>query len=169
MPVLPLVGSINTVLPGWMRPAFSASSIMLTPMRSFTLAQGLNPSSLAAILALLPSDTLCRYTSGVWPMSSVTLFAIFMNCSLLNDAERPGCASDFFWETRGGKRLERRAAESTTTGKGVKRGAHGTYCSKRHPQLQASVFNATASQPPQSGAYPLNYRERCELRPVTAR
>jgi len=37
MPVFPLVGSISTVLPGCMRPAFSASSIMLTPMRFFTL------------------------------------------------------------------------------------------------------------------------------------
>ena len=39
MPVLPLVGSISTVLPGWIFPARSASLIMLTPMRSFTLLQ----------------------------------------------------------------------------------------------------------------------------------
>ena len=52
MPVLPLVGSIKTVLPGWMRPDFSASSIMLTPMRSFTLWHGLKPSSFTATVAL---------------------------------------------------------------------------------------------------------------------
>ena len=39
MPVLPLVGSMSTVLPGWIFPSRSASAIMLTPMRSFTLAQ----------------------------------------------------------------------------------------------------------------------------------
>ena len=40
MPVLPLVGSMSTVLPGVILPAFSAASIMAKPMRSFTLDSG---------------------------------------------------------------------------------------------------------------------------------
>ena len=79
MPVLPLVGSISTVLPGWILPARSASLIMLTPMRSFTLLQGFMLSSLATTVAPAPAVTLFRRTSGVWPMSSVTSLAIFMS------------------------------------------------------------------------------------------
>ena len=78
MPVLPLVGSISTVLPGVIFPAFSASAIMLTPMRSLTLAQGLKLSSLATTVAPTPAVTLLRRTSGVCPISSVTSLAIFM-------------------------------------------------------------------------------------------
>src|SRR5450755_89688 len=79
MPVLPLVGSISVVLPGWIFPAFSASLIMLTPIRSFTLAHGLKLSSLATIKAATPLVTRFRRTSGVLPISSVTSLAIFMN------------------------------------------------------------------------------------------
>ena len=41
MPVLPLVGSIRTVLPGVILPAFSAASISARPMRSLTLETGI--------------------------------------------------------------------------------------------------------------------------------
>src|ERR1019366_7598404 len=78
MPVLPLVGSMSTVLPGWIFPARSASTIMLIPMRSLTLAFGLKPSSLASTVALLPTDTLFKRTNGVFPTSSVISFAIFI-------------------------------------------------------------------------------------------
>src|SRR5215469_10705965 len=79
MPVLPLVGSIKTVLPGVIFPAFSASLIMLTPIRSLTLAQGLKLSSFATTVAPTPSVTLFRRTSGVLPMRSVMSLAIFMS------------------------------------------------------------------------------------------
>src|SRR6516164_4540921 len=82
MPVFPLVGSIKTVLPAWMVPAFSASLIMLTPMRSLTLAQGLKLSSLASTVAFAPAVTLFSRTSGVWPISSVTSLAIFIRSLL---------------------------------------------------------------------------------------
>src|SRR5258708_5200457 len=78
MPVLPLVGSMSTVLPGLIFPARSASLIMLTPMRSFTLPTGFWLSSLATTSATHPSVTLLRRTSGVWPISSVTSLAIFI-------------------------------------------------------------------------------------------
>src|ERR1017187_4122147 len=81
MPVLPLVGSINTVLPGWIFPARSASLIMLTPMRSFTLLHGFWLSSLATTVAFAPAVTLLRRTRGVFPISSVTSFAIFIAIS----------------------------------------------------------------------------------------
>ena len=54
MPVLPLVGSIRTVLPGVILPAFSAASIMAKPMRSFTLDAGFWLSSLATTVAGKP-------------------------------------------------------------------------------------------------------------------
>jgi hypothetical protein len=41
-------------VPGLMRPLASASSIMLSPIRSFTLRQGSCVSSLAAMRALTP-------------------------------------------------------------------------------------------------------------------
>lgn len=47
---------------------------MLRPMRSLTLLHGSMISSLAATLATQPSVTRFRYTMGVWPMSSATLF-----------------------------------------------------------------------------------------------
>ena len=67
MPVLPLVGSTSTVS-GPMRPASSAASTMLTPMRSFTLPSGLKDSSLASTVACSPCVTRFNLTSGVFPM-----------------------------------------------------------------------------------------------------
>src|SRR5258707_1381412 len=78
IPVLPLVGSISTVLPGLIFPARSASVIMLTPMRSFTLPTGFWLSSLATTSATQPPVTLFSRTSGVCPISSVMSFAIFI-------------------------------------------------------------------------------------------
>ena len=52
-PVLPLVAS-RMVISFLMRPRFSASSSMATPMRSFTLLIGLKDSSLAATVAPAP-------------------------------------------------------------------------------------------------------------------
>ena len=74
MPVLPEVGSI-TVAPGFRRPAASRSRIMLTPMRSFTLAIGLKNSSFRQMSALIPSSAvMCGMrTSGVLPMVSTML------------------------------------------------------------------------------------------------
>ena len=53
MPVLPEVGS-TSVPPGLIAPAASSASIMLTPMRSLTLAIGLKNSSLARMSASTP-------------------------------------------------------------------------------------------------------------------
>src|SRR6516164_8736127 len=78
MPVFPLVGSISTLLPGVILPACSAALIMLTPMRSLTLAHGSKLSSLAATVATQPAVTLFSRTSGVCPISSVTSLAIFI-------------------------------------------------------------------------------------------
>src|SRR3954470_14722886 len=78
MPVLPLVGSTSTVLPGVICPDFSASRIMLTPMRSFTLLHGFMLSILASTVALHPAVTLFRRTSGVLPITSERLFATRM-------------------------------------------------------------------------------------------
>ena len=74
MPVLPLVGSTNTVS-GLTWPSRSAASIIATPMRSFTLEAGLNISSLATTSATQPSVTRFSLTSGVPPTSSVTSLA----------------------------------------------------------------------------------------------
>ncbi len=70
MPVLPLVGSIRVVLPGVIRPAFSAASIIDRPMRSLTLPAGLNDSSLPRIVAPESLESACSLTSGVLPMRS---------------------------------------------------------------------------------------------------
>jgi hypothetical protein len=51
---------------------------MLTPMRSFTLAQGFELSSFATTSAAQPSVTLFNRTSGVLPINPVTSFAIFI-------------------------------------------------------------------------------------------
>jgi hypothetical protein len=56
MPVLPEVGSTKMVLPGVIKPARSAASIMLTAMRSFTEAAGLKLSNFTTISARHPSD-----------------------------------------------------------------------------------------------------------------
>src|SRR5262249_24867026 len=72
MPVFPDVGSTST-LSGRTRPALSMSSIIATPMRSFTLAAGLKNSSLARIFALM--SCICgrrrSRTIGVSPTASV--------------------------------------------------------------------------------------------------
>src|SRR6185312_17419453 len=74
MPVLPLVASTITV-PGLSTPRFSASTIMLSAMRSLIEKPGLNASILAYTVAFDPT-TLLRRTSGVLPTSSVASFAI---------------------------------------------------------------------------------------------
>src|SRR5579864_9383015 len=73
MPVLPLVGSTSTFLPGAIFPSRSSASIMATPMRSFTLPIGLKNSSLNSRSALTPAACGMRAmrTSGVSPMVSV--------------------------------------------------------------------------------------------------
>mmetsp|Transcript_2410 Transcript_2410/g.6214 ORF Transcript_2410/g.6214 Transcript_2410/m.6214 type:complete len:205 (-) Transcript_2410:1472-2086(-) len=78
IPVLPLVGSIKVVLPGLIFPASSASVTMAYPILSFTEQHGSMFSSLAAILAPAPAQTLFRYTMGVLPISSVTSLAMFI-------------------------------------------------------------------------------------------
>jgi len=72
MPVLPEVGSTSTVS-GLTRPARSMSSIMATPMRSFTLPAGLRNSSFARTLAFTPRICGKRRscTIGVSPIASV--------------------------------------------------------------------------------------------------
>ena len=76
IPVLPLVGSTRTVLPGVICPRASASVIMLSAIRSLTLLAGLEDSSLAMISAPLSEVTLLSFTRGVCPISSRTLLAI---------------------------------------------------------------------------------------------
>ena len=76
MPVLPLVGSISTVLPGVILPRLSASSIMAKPMRSFTLDAGFWLSSLATTVAGNPAATRFNRTRGVRPINSVTFAAM---------------------------------------------------------------------------------------------
>ena len=73
MPVLPEVGSMMVLTPGLILPAFSAASIIETPMRSFTDDIGLKNSSLARISAVTPSrwGRRLRRTRGVAPMVSV--------------------------------------------------------------------------------------------------
>ncbi|CSC52951.1 Uncharacterised protein [Vibrio cholerae] len=65
-PVLPLVGSTNST-PGLSLPCFSASQIILAPIRHFTLKLGLRASILASTL---PLETLFKRTSGVLPIVS---------------------------------------------------------------------------------------------------
>ena len=70
MPVLPDVGSTRTVFSGLILPLFSSDSIMLTPIRSLTLAMGLKNSSLARRTPLTPFSraSLSSRTIGVSPM-----------------------------------------------------------------------------------------------------
>ncbi len=67
IPVLPLVGSMITD-PSFSSPFFSASSIIATPIRSFTLERGLKDSILTTTSAGFPLFILFRRTSGVFPM-----------------------------------------------------------------------------------------------------
>src|ERR1051325_3898095 len=76
MPVFPLVASM-TVDPGFNSPAFSASRIIDTAMRSLTDESGLNDSSLTTTSALPASGTRLSRTSGVLPIVSVMSLYIF--------------------------------------------------------------------------------------------
>src|SRR5688572_5980927 len=76
MPVLPLVGSTSTVS-GLMRPCFSSASIMLTPIRSLTLAQGLKNSSFRRMRPGRSRPILLSRTRGVRPMVCRMLSKIF--------------------------------------------------------------------------------------------
>src|SRR5262245_5612907 len=71
IPVLPLVGS-TTVAPGLSTPRRSASSIMATAMRSFTLPPGLSDSSLPSTVAPPGRGRWFSRTRGVAPISSNT-------------------------------------------------------------------------------------------------
>src|SRR5665647_2611076 len=95
MPVLPLVGSMIVVLPGAIRPSRSAASIMARPMRSLTLPPGLNDSSLPSTSAPVSSEMRLRRTSGVRPINSVMLPALFMRspCAAAG-APAPAVVSD---------------------------------------------------------------------------
>src|SRR5580692_10494027 len=76
MPVLPLVGSMSTVLPGVILPLLSASSIMAKPMRSLTLDAGFWLSSLTTTEAGSPAARRFNRTNGVRPINSVTFAAM---------------------------------------------------------------------------------------------
>lgn len=76
IPVLPLVGSTNTVLPGVMSPRPSACVIMLSAIRSLTLLAGLDDSNLHTISASHPSANVVSLTNGVPPISSKMFSAI---------------------------------------------------------------------------------------------
>ena len=79
-PVFPDVGS-TSVPPGFSSPAFSAASIIRSPMRSFTLPPGFSISSFARTVAWTPAVVWRSRTSGVFPMASRnesrTLTALF--------------------------------------------------------------------------------------------
>ena len=93
MPVLPLVGSIRTVLPGVILPSRSAASIMARPMRSFTLLAGLRLSSLTTTVAGAPSVTRFSWTRGVLPIRSVIFFAMFIVSPLTHNPARRRCCA----------------------------------------------------------------------------
>src|SRR6185503_17043502 len=68
MPVLPDDGS-RIVAPGVSAPSSSASSTILSAMRSFDDPPGFCPSSLAQILTSGFGESWCTPTSGVLPIS----------------------------------------------------------------------------------------------------
>src|SRR5690606_5349222 len=76
-PVLPDVGS-TMVPPGLSRPRFSASSIILTAMRSLELPPGFRYSILASTMPAPSGTTEFSWTRGVLPMSSLTCRAYRM-------------------------------------------------------------------------------------------
>ena len=80
-PVLPEVGSTITP-PGLSSPLFSAASMMRSAMRSLEEPPGLKYSTLAAMVALMPSATWLRRMSGVLPMSSAVLLWMVMTFPL---------------------------------------------------------------------------------------
>jgi len=73
IPVFPLVASM-IVPPGFSIPCYSASAIMLKPIRSFTLPPGLADSSFANICGFNPLFILLSFISGVLPICSNMLF-----------------------------------------------------------------------------------------------
>ncbi len=75
MPVLPLVGSMITVSL-LMSPFSSASTIIATPILSFTLPRGLKNSSFPTTSAFIPSVIRFNLTRGVFPISSVESLAM---------------------------------------------------------------------------------------------
>ena len=74
IPVLPLVPS-TIVPPGLKRPSASASSIILSAIRSFTELPGLKVSYLAKTKQGKDAVSLLTFTIGVFPMVSKILFA----------------------------------------------------------------------------------------------
>ncbi len=106
-----------------MSPFFSASTIMLSPIRSFTLRHGSSVSSLAAIRAPTPLPTLFRYTMGVLPIRSVTDVAILGNAAVGCGASTGGAAAAAAeqrtvtgLQTSGGGRAARGAGLGPTLG-----------------------------------------------------
>src|ERR1051326_3458180 len=82
MPVLPDVPS-TMVPPGFSRPARSASSIILTAMRSLIELPGLNVSTFARTVPLTtPLVMRLMRTSGVSPMASRMVLEIFLTLQL---------------------------------------------------------------------------------------
>ncbi len=77
MPVLPLVGSMMTVL-SLISPSRSAASIIARPMRSFTLQSGFMFSTFATTVATQPSVTCRSRTCGVLPMHWVMSSKIWL-------------------------------------------------------------------------------------------
>jgi len=72
------VGSI-IILSLFNFPIFSASSIIERAILSFTLPPGLKDSSFANTSAKQPSVILFNFTRGVFPISSITLFATLIS------------------------------------------------------------------------------------------
>jgi hypothetical protein len=72
MPVFPDVAS-TIVPPGFNFPAFSADSIIETPMRSLTENPGFRFSIFANTVALIPAVIRLSFTSGVRPINPSTL------------------------------------------------------------------------------------------------
>ena len=84
------------VPPGFSRPAFSATSIILSPMRSFTLPPGLSISSLARIIGWTARVTFRSRTSGVCPTAS-------RNVSMTSIARCPHAENEPLLSHRGGQ------------------------------------------------------------------
>ena len=77
IPVFPEVPSMM-VPPGCNNPAFSASSIIFTAMRSFTEFPGFVVSTFANTCAETSAVNLLMRTNGVFPMVSRMLLYTFM-------------------------------------------------------------------------------------------
>src|SRR5271165_4811465 len=110
MPVLPLVGSMRTVLPGEILPLRSASSIMAKPMRSLTLDAGFWLSSLTTTVAGSPAATRFNRTNGVRRINSVTFAAIraMMISFFFGPQARTSLLSDLGeWCSVSGEKIER--------------------------------------------------------------